>query len=63
MSTNGIKSNEIMEMKVPDWGESLIKSIKSYQIAQDEMNEMYNRILQLDLNKPNRKGEFTKICE
>ncbi len=59
---NGIK-NEIREMDVPVWGESVLKQIKEYGRAQDEMNKMYEEILRLAINKPSRKGIFTDICE
>lgn len=55
--------NKIKEMEVPDWGESVLKNMKEYKRAQDELNKMYEEVLRLALNMPSSKGMFTEICE
>jgi hypothetical protein len=59
---NGTK-NEIREMNVPVWGESVLKGMKEYKRAQDEWNKIHAEFIRLAFNMPKRKGIFTDICE
>ncbi len=66
MSTNGIKNNVIREMDVPVWGESMLKGMKEYKRAQDEMNKLYEAYLRLVLFPPyiqTKEGIKEFICE